>query len=169
MSNNALITVDESTLAAFNSIDAVYAHIATQLSKYEGLGALTFTWEKGKTLSKTVSEAQDGAGIPKAQRAEQFRKVRAIMINEGLNDLLEAMFRKLGGKGSFQGVGKNGVANFKFIPPVLANNKVDAVIKAANALETETQNKRMKQSANAQGFDVLPDGSFVRRLTDKTE
>jgi len=166
--SNALITIDENnaTLSAFQSIDAVYTYINEALGRYSDLAGLTFKWEKGKSLSKMVAEAQDGAGIAKAERSAQFRKIRAIFINEGLNDLLEAMFRKLGGKGQFAGVTKNGVANFKFVPQTLANGKRDAVLKEADAIYKETVANRTVQSAKEQGFDVLPDGTLVRRLTE---
>ena len=166
MANNALITVDHdnATLSAFESVDAVYSYINEALGKYTDLANMTFKWEKGKSLSKMVSEAQDGIGVEKKARAEQFRRIRAIFINEGINDLLEAVFRKFGAKAVFGSVSKTGVASFRFIPPTLANGKVDAVIKQANAMQTETRSKRMEQTAKALGFDILSDGTVVKRL-----
>jgi hypothetical protein len=162
---NSLITVDysDSTLASFKSIDALYDYINQSLSKYSDLANLTFKWERGKSLSKMVTEAQDGAGIAKAARAAQFKRIRAIFVNEGINDLIEAVYRKLGAKSQFAGVTKTGIGNFKFVPPTLANGKQDAVLKVAESMAAEVKSTKTNEQIKALGYDILEDGSIVKR------
>lgn len=158
-----LITVDYSAVQNFETIDALYAHINSALAKYPDLSKLTFKWEKGKSLSKMVSEAQDAAGIEKKARTEQFRRIRAIFVNEGINDLIEAVYRKLGAKAQFAGVTKTGIGNFKFVPQTLWNGKTDAVLKQAATMASETKSAKTVESVKALGYDILADGTVVKR------
>jgi hypothetical protein len=153
--SNSIIKFDATTLANINTIDDVNAHINKVLASYDATKNVVLDWEapsedkpEPMTLSKLVAKSQDGrlskeSKEGKAARTAEFRAIKAIFINEGINDLIEGALRKLGYQARFEGASKTGVATMKFVPPTKQN---DVVGKAAGTMKGAMINARIRQA-----------------------
>lgn len=129
--NTELAKYDVAALARISAVEDINTVINETLRRYDATRDVTLAWkspkngEKGEaqSLTKLVKAAQDGRGLPdatkedKAFRKEQFRAVRAIFINERLNQLIAAAYDKLDYQTRFEGTAANGTATFKLVPP----------------------------------------------------
>jgi hypothetical protein len=157
--NNSIIKFDATKLATVNSINDVNAYINDVLSNYDATKDVVLDWEapseekpEPMTLSKLVAKSQDGrlskeTKEGKAARTAEFRAVRAIFINEGLNDLIEGALRKLGYQARFEGASKTGVATMKFVPPTKQN---DPIGKKAAELVSAMKSAKVRAALVAQ-------------------
>jgi hypothetical protein len=138
MNTHGLINIDRNELTNIDSLEAVNQYINSTLGRYNI--ALEIDWKLGVGFSKMVVEAQDRAGFSKDKRdrSAQFKKVQAIFINEGLNNLIEAVMRKFGYQPRFGGSTKAGVVSMKFVPEhKTQGEKADPVAKVANQMLTD--------------------------------
>jgi hypothetical protein len=134
------------------TMDLLNAHIAKTLARYTDTKHMNLVYSEPKendkgfvvpmTLSQVVKRDQDARGMSneggpaKKARKVEFDSVRAIFINEKLNDMVEALLRYLGYQNRFTGYTKGGVATFQMLPPWKQN---DAVGKKADSLAIETR------------------------------
>jgi hypothetical protein len=134
------------------SMDLLNAHIAKTLARYNDTKHMNLVYSEPKeddkgfvvpmTLSQLVKRDQDARGLSnegapaKKVRKTEFDAVKAIFINEGINDLIEALLRYLGYQNRFAGYSKSGVATFQMLPKWKQN---DVVGKKSTALAIETK------------------------------
>jgi hypothetical protein len=150
MTNNIIKFDGTGALANIQQVDDLNTYINDVLARYDATKGVKLNWQpftedaakrEAQSLTKLVSASQDARGLgktskeEKSKRTEEFRAVRGVFINEGLNDLIEAFFRKLGYQTRFTGIAKNGTGNVQFVPPTAAAK--DAVGKAAGKLKAD--------------------------------
>jgi hypothetical protein len=154
MNNHALITIDRNELNAIDTLDRVNEHINAKLKQYDV--PVTINWRAGLGFSKMATEAFDAAGFTKdkKERTAMFKRIQAIFINEGLNDLIEAAMRKFGYQPRFGGSTKAGVVSMKFVPEhKLHGEKADPVAKVANAMVDEQAKVLRIQAAEQRALE----------------
>ena len=158
MNNHALISINRNELGTIDQLDKVNEHINSALKRY-GI-SLTVNWSTGKSFSKLVTEAIDEydkvnkTTTEKATRTTLFKRVQGVFINEGLNDLIEAVVRRLGYQPRFSGSTKTGTVNMKFVPSDKKDS--DAVGKVAVGMQKEKVQadrvKALEDYAKSQGI-----------------
>lgn len=153
MNNHALIAIDRNALTEISTLDDVNAHINETLNRYNV--GIEINWKQGLGFSKMFHTACDTAKMTsdKKVRGALFKRVQAIFINEGLNDLIEATMRKFGYQPRFGGSTKVGVVTMKFVPEFKHTGKdADPVAKVANAMVDERAAQARLQAAEAKAL-----------------
>lgn len=175
---NSLITIDTQV----TTMDLLNEHIAGTIARYSDTKHMTLVYSEPKeddkgfaipmTLSQVVKRDQDARGMSnegakaKAARKVEFDAVKAIFINEGINDMIEALLRYLGYQNRFTGYSKSGVATFQLLPPWKQN---DGVGKKAKALAVETRTVALERReeillAREQAFKAALPAETVREI-----
>lgn len=151
--NGAIVSYNAEALKDFNAIDDLNAKIARVFRDYDVDLTLKFEW--GKNFSKMVAEAQDAKGMPKEGkvakdvRRDQFRKVQALFINEGVNVIIEALMHKLGYQPRFGGIAKTGDVNVKFVTVGRKETDVVGKVAVAQAKDKALVDRNRKTEARA--------------------
>lgn len=155
MNNHSLIAIDQNQLATIETLEAVNEHINTTLGRYNI--NLQINWKQGLGFSKMFNEACDKASFTsvKKERSTLFKKVQAVFVREGLNDLIEATMRKFGYQARFGGSTKTGDVTMKFVPSSKTQGeKLDPVSKVVNSLADEAAQAARIQNAEAKALEA---------------
>jgi hypothetical protein len=162
---NDLMKFDGQALATIERVEDLNQYINDVLARYDETRNVKLNWDEynedpakrqAQSLSKMVSISQDKREMgktskeDKAARTAEFRAVRGVFINEKLNDLIEAFYRKLGYQSRFTGIAKNGTGSVQFVPPSVASK--DAVGKAAKALQGAQGEANLAKYLQSQGL-----------------